>query len=234
MALLSKLLAQSSGRIVCWGYGHTFEFFQKIVLEQHKLNASVIIDKKFIKVVYENGVEMIPPRSVDSRVSRDDLIIITIGSRAVAYDIECRLKSFGFYNVFNFQEIYDYNLVYWPKQKGSYVQNAFSRKKTEISTARKMFTDAESVNLFDSIIRTHLEQSLNKITPLPIELQYYLPDFLPIHTYSDLFQVGAFDGDTLRNFECLGIVPQKVTALEPDQRNFEKLSNNLPKSWGNT
>ena len=98
----------------------------------------------------------------------------------------------------------------------------FSHEK-DIAAAREMFSDMESRRLFDDIVAYRLSgkpEFLSRTTT-PKEIFTKILDAENFRVTADL---GAYDGDSIR--ELAGFAPslEKVVAFEPDERSFRKLT----------
>ncbi len=100
----------------------------------------------------------------------------------------------------------------------------YSRHQKEIADARELFADARSKALYDDIINYKLTGKINYLagnnSEKP-EIYALLESRGKIKNAADF---GAYNGDTAR--ECLEFFPaiEKIIALEPDPKNFKKLS----------
>ena len=101
----------------------------------------------------------------------------------------------------------------------------FEKHQAEINEARSLFSDAESLMIFDEVLAykrsgdiTHLMRAESD----PDQIMHTLVCPTQIRTSVDL---GAYTGDTVRELLALanGSI-QEIYAFEPDARNFKKLS----------
>ena len=102
---------------------------------------------------------------------------------------------------------------------------AFARKHAEeLRAAYSLLADEESRNIFRNTVLYKLTGDISYLFAAQSdknEVYTKLLDAASIHTYSDL---GAYNGDTIR--ELLNYAPElsSVIAFEPDRRSFRKLS----------
>ena len=99
----------------------------------------------------------------------------------------------------------------------------FLAHESEIDAAREVFSDNESGRLFDDIIAYRLTggiRYLSRVTT-PEEVIGRLVGAESVRRYVDL---GAYDGDTIRELAAMAPGLTSVTAFEPDARSFRKLS----------
>lgn len=98
----------------------------------------------------------------------------------------------------------------------------FSHEK-DISAARELFSDLESRRLFDDIVAYRLSgrpEFLSRTT-VPEEIFTKILDAESFRVAADL---GAYDGDSVRELALFAPSLEKVVAFEPDERSFRKLS----------
>ena len=99
----------------------------------------------------------------------------------------------------------------------------YNTHKDEIAAARALFSDEQSKHLFDSIIDYRLSGSLDTLLCAVSKKSAW--DYLklsprPTRRIADL---GAYTGDSAR--EAMSLFPLSfILAVEPDRRNFRKLS----------
>ena len=98
----------------------------------------------------------------------------------------------------------------------------FNAHKSEIATVREMLGDEESRRIYDNVILYKLTGKLSYLFDAENgkDETYRL---LNAHAFSAAADLGAYNGDTVR--ELLEVAPsiKKIYALEPDRRNFKKL-----------
>ena len=91
-------------------------------------------------------------------------------------------------------------------------------------SARALLSDAESQRIFDLVIRYKVT---GRIEPLllarndPLAVMRELVEPTSVRVAADL---GAYNGDTVRELLNAGARPEQILAFEPDARNFRKLS----------
>ena len=96
--------------------------------------------------------------------------------------------------------------------------------RSELEMVRALFSDEESRRIFDLVIEYKISGDIRPLLAArndPIEVMKKLICPEKLHTVADL---GAYNGDTVRELLATGARPQKIYAMEPDARNFRKLS----------
>lgn len=109
----------------------------------------------------------------------------------------------------------------------------FNSHRDEISAVRDMLCDDESRRIYDNVILYKLTGKLSYLFDAESgkEETYRL---LGADSFSVTADLGAYNGDTVR--ELLSITPaiKRIYALEPDRRSFKKLSAYCSEYGGNT
>lgn len=98
----------------------------------------------------------------------------------------------------------------------------FSQHRDKFEMARALFADEASRKLFDLVLRCKYEAAHALFDRATSEKQAW--DLLPAARFTAMADLGAYNGDTAR--EAMGQCPALsfVLAVEPDKRNFRKLS----------
>lgn len=98
----------------------------------------------------------------------------------------------------------------------------FAQYRDKFESARALFADEASRTLFDLVLRCKYEAAHALFDRATSEKQAW--DLLPTESITSMADLGAYNGDTAR--EAMGKCPDLsfVLAVEPDRRNFRKLS----------
>ncbi len=100
----------------------------------------------------------------------------------------------------------------------------YREHKEEFDLARALFADERSREVFDQIICCKLTGALEPLKASECDPDEPWQSILHPQDYRFTCDLGAYTGDTAK--ELLSIAPQirRIYALEPDRRNFAKLS----------
>ncbi len=95
---------------------------------------------------------------------------------------------------------------------------------TELQAAYDLLADERSRQVFCDIVRFRLTGELSLLRATEDDKETVVRTLLHPMDYRSYCDVGAYDGDTIR--ELLSLSPQlsRIHAIEPDRRNFRKLS----------
>ncbi len=94
----------------------------------------------------------------------------------------------------------------------------------KIQQCAELFADEESVRVYESVINAKLTGKISHLRASETDRQTVYREILHPQTYRSYADLGAYNGDTVR--ELLEFAPnlEFAAALEPDGRNFRKLS----------
>ena len=97
----------------------------------------------------------------------------------------------------------------------------YNHHKSDFATARQLFADQQSQQLFDDILAYKLSGRIDYLNDTIAPTQVW--DRLCRSRYHVCADLGAYNGDTAR--EMLEFCPnvEQIIALEPDRKNFSKL-----------
>ncbi len=101
----------------------------------------------------------------------------------------------------------------------------FVEKNTDkIQRCASLFADRESVRVYESVINAKLTGKISHLRASETDRETVYREILRPQTYRSYADLGAYNGDTVR--ELLEFAPnlELAVALEPDGRNFRKLS----------
>ena len=98
----------------------------------------------------------------------------------------------------------------------------FAQNRDKFESARALFADEASRTLFDLVLRCKYEAAHALFDRATSEKEAW--ELLPATHFTVMADLGAYNGDTAR--EAMGKCPALsfVLAVEPDRRNFRKLS----------
>ena len=115
-------------------------------------------------------------------------------------------------------ELYAPNLP--PYGEGCADEAFLEREKGRTAKLRSLWADEDSAKLFDSLLRYNITADIDDLCVCDTA-----PDgwYVPQAVYID---IGAYDGDTAREFAARCPDYEKIYALEPDPKTFKKLCEN--------
>lgn len=101
----------------------------------------------------------------------------------------------------------------------------FSEKYSgDIKSARSLLSDELSVRVFDGVLRFYHSGELHLLDGITTDKDEAFYDILRLSDSESYLDLGAYDGDTIREFlHYSGGGYKRITALEPNAKNFSKL-----------
>ncbi len=99
----------------------------------------------------------------------------------------------------------------------------FEENRKNFEMAYSMFCDERSREVFESIINFKLSGKIKYLFDADCDKDEVVSSILHTENYRVTADLGAYNGDTVRELLTYTL-PQKIYALEPDRRNFRKLS----------
>ncbi len=100
----------------------------------------------------------------------------------------------------------------------------YEEHKAEINSARELLADKKSKEIYDNIISYRLSGKLEYLFKAESDPQEVWQSIIRPERYINIADCGAYTGDTATEFikKCPNV--KKIFALEPDPKNFKKLS----------
>ena len=100
----------------------------------------------------------------------------------------------------------------------------YEANKDKIDAARALLCDNESKRIFDNVISYKLSGDVKYLFDAENEKDEVYRDILGAPDFRVAVDAGAYNGDTARELASYSPKLEKIIALEPDRRNFRKLS----------
>lgn len=101
---------------------------------------------------------------------------------------------------------------------------AFCEKNAEkIAKAQSLLADDLSKLIFENTILYKLSGKISYLRNSFSKRDEVFSSLLAPKEYKTYVDLGAYDGDTIKELISYGCAPQKIVALEPDRKNFKKL-----------
>ena len=100
----------------------------------------------------------------------------------------------------------------------------YEAHRDEIADARALFADEESRRVYDGIIKYKLTGRMDILRATESDPADAYRNILHAERFLTAADLGAYNGDSIRNLRQYAPCLQTVVAFEPDRRNFRKLS----------
>lgn len=105
-----------------------------------------------------------------------------------------------------------------------FTKEFYENNREEIGAARELFADEISKEIFDNIIDYRLSGDINFLFKATTPKEEPWESILKPDSYKAFADLGAYTGDTVLEFLSHAPNAQRIFAMEPDPRNFRKLS----------
>jgi len=197
------------------------------ILKESGIHVSGFLDQKAKYHSYWDGVPIYQPN--DNHFSANERnktnVIVAIHNRDVEIPpIIEMLQSFGYGRILTLIELYDH----FGKELGDrfwLTSRAYYKSFEQfIEEAFNLWEDDASKNLYKAIMKFRLTGKYDALPKPDMERQYFPPDLPAWKKPLRFVDCGAFDGDTLSYLIKNDIPIESVAAFEPDQKNFNNLS----------
>ncbi len=109
-------------------------------------------------------------------------------------------------------------------QSDLFCREFYEENKEKIYAARDLLHDEESRRIFDLVIKYKLSGDIRYLTEAQNERSDVWGTLIKPANINIAIDAGAYNGDTVRELRDLGAPLKKIYALEPDRRNFRRLS----------
>lgn len=101
----------------------------------------------------------------------------------------------------------------------------YNHYKSEFDKTRSMLSDEESVFIFDNVVKYKLSGNIEYLRPAVSDKEKVWGSLLRPSEYGSYCDLGAYNGDTIRELYSRNPVVKEIYAFEPDPRTFRKLTN---------
>ncbi len=93
----------------------------------------------------------------------------------------------------------------------------------EITAARALFADDASQRIFDGIVSYKVSGRMDVLRATESDPAEAYSTILHADRFETIADLGAYNGDSIRDLRCYAPALSHVIAMEPDRRNFRKL-----------
>lgn len=206
-------------RIFIYGTGSMAQSVYR-VLTENGLMISGFLNHRLPGNPFLNGLPILGPENASEAI-----VVIGIHNRdAEIPPILERLKSLGAARIITPIDLYDFygealGIRYWLTKRDFY----FSFMSV-IEDVDSMWADEESQSLYAALLEFRITGDYSLLPQPDLRHQYFPLDIPAWKTPLRFVDCGAFDGDTLLNFQKSNIPLEAVSAFEPDENNFRKLA----------
>ncbi|MBM3266549.1 MAG: FkbM family methyltransferase [Candidatus Sericytochromatia bacterium] len=172
------------------------------------------------------GVPVLSPEEAARRHGADAVFVVTIwsaGSRSRFADTATQLADLGCARVLPLAPLawrYPHELL--PHFALDLPHKVVAEREAVLAAA-DLWADERSRREYLAQVRWRLEGDFAALPPRSPELEYFPEDLIAMGAAEHFVDCGAYDGDTVKRFLSLCNGFERITAFEPDPRNFERL-----------
>lgn len=109
---------------------------------------------------------------------------------------------------------------------GLFTLEFFEENQKKFETVRSLLSDEKSVITFDNIINYKISGKLKYLYSCAVNENEPFDSFLNLIDRENYLDLGAYTGDTVADFLTRATSYNSITAVEPDVKNFRKLTLN--------
>jgi FkbM family methyltransferase len=221
-------LTFNNERILIYGAGGFSRWLINNLRLDQGYRISAILDVNAKTGEHIRGIPVLAPNEwLNKNTPSDSVVLIAISNPDINIaSIQNILKSNGFLHVLNIQEFYEaFPSIFpdpwlWMTRKIHYAYYS-----VYLDRLNAILADETSCIWLESVVRFRLTGERTQIALPPTLDDQYHPHGLPAwNNHLRFIDCGAFDGDTLRDFEKHGYRFEAIAAFEPDPDNFQNLS----------
>lgn len=224
---LTDILGEDVGPVVLFGAGllgrQVLPFVRKVGLEP----VAFIDNNPQLWGTLIDGVEVMAPAQLAQKYQGDlPSVIATIWSGRAPDRMRDRLgplQDLGFKKIALFGHLaWRFPEVFLPHYSLDIPEKVLLQAD-DIRRAFKLISDEESRKLFVGHVRWRLLLDYDALPPASDLEIYFDSKFMNKNKNEVLYDIGAFDGDTIVDFLKSGREFQEIHSFEPSPRNFSKL-----------
>lgn len=216
---LWRYLQSTDKKILLYGMGNGAD---KIISVAEKYNIEIsdfFASDGFVRGHVFHGKRVLSYSEACEKYGRENMIVLL----SFATRLDDVLENI--YKIDSECELYAPDVPVFGDEIFSY--EFFEAHKNEILWAREILCDSESKRIFDCIINYKLTGKISYLRDAESSVSETYCDILGAEDFKVTADLGAYNGDSARELMAYAKNLEKIIAMEPDRRNFRKLS-----EWG--
>lgn len=213
---LWQYLKSTNKSVLMYGMGNGADKILS-VCERHGIEiADFFASDGFVRGHSFHGKRVLSYSEATEKYGRENIIILV----SFATRLDGVLENI--YRIADECELYAPDVPVWGNEifDGEY----FSAYEKEINDAEELFCDEESKRIYRGIISYKLTGKIEYLRKCESDLDEAYHDILGAHKFETTADLGAYNGDSIRELRGHAPALTDVIALEPDRRNFRKLT----------
>jgi FkbM family methyltransferase len=211
-------------RIVVYGAGESYHYFQEVVVRQYCYYPSVVLDRKFAPGDTFAGVPAFAPEDYHPGAEelQDGIVVVCLGNQRHYADVVQTLGQMGYCHIISLMDIYQiHNPFNLPQELEETGFDYFLNQRERIESALELFADDLSREVYLRNLQTHMERKPVAI-PMSERDEQYTPKGIKLSSgYARYIYCGVSAGEMARVFRDIGPVDELV-CFEPDPNQYRK------------
>lgn len=215
MTDLWTYLASSGKPVVMYGMGNGADKIISVLDSQNIPVSDFFASDGFVRGHSFRGKKVLSYSQVREKYGKDLIVLVSFGTSRPEvleniYRISLECETYA-------PDVPVVGAVVF--DRGYYLENL-----ERIEAARELFADARSKEVFDLIIEYKLTGRIDPLRKSICRKEEVFGGLLKPGKYKKYIDLGAYTGDTIKELYGFGADPVEVIALEPDARNYRKLT----------
>ena len=198
-------------------FGH--ELYQ--VFMRHNVHPMGFLDRRAAAIHDAVAPVYVPEEAADRENCR--IVIGIVMDKPSRTALEAHLHELGFSDILDGQSIRAHYVYACDALGEQNPADYYGRLLPEITAARELLVDAESVDTYERCLRAHLLRDYSNCPQTDAAEQYFDAGVPLTKGYARFVDCGAYIGDTLQVL-CRRQDVEVVAAFEPDAGNFARMS----------
>lgn len=209
-------LATTDKKIVMYGMGNGADKILSVCAERGIEVADFFASDGFVRGHMFHGKRVLSYSEAKEKYGADGMIVLLSFASSLPNVLE------------NIYRIADECELYAPDVPvcGTDIFDAdfYEKNAEKIATVRQILADDESVAVFDSVVGFKLTGDVKLLREGHSDFSEVLTKIAQAQNFKTVADLGAYNGDTLRELAPVAPALERAIAFEPDKRNFKKLS----------
>jgi len=208
-------LQQTNKKIVLWGMGNGADKILDVLDGRSIPVSGIFASDGFARGNLFHGMPVLPWSAMKEKFGQENVIaLLSFGSsRPEVLENIARIGSEC--------ELYAPDVPAFGE--GLFDRAFFNVHREELKAARELLSDEESRRIFDGVLSYKLTGDIGTLLAARSDADATWNTLIRPARFSFAADLGAYNGDTVRELIERGGALSKVYAMEPDTRNFKKL-----------
>lgn len=213
---LWEYLRATDKKIVLYGMGNGADKILS-VCERYKIEISdFFASDGFVRGHEFHGKRVLSYTETKEKYGNDNMIVLLSFASSLPEVLE------NIYRIADECELYAPDVPVYGDEIFNF--EFYSKNLDKINSARELFCDDESKRIFDNIIKYKLYGNIFYLRDAESSVEECYNDILDAKSIKVSADLGAYNGDSIRELSRFAQNLEKVVAFEPDKRNFRKLT----------